>query len=106
MKHHHPYQTKCSAAELQLLEQLREHPELLERFQTILAITANTAGPLQRADEVEGLLIEELRRLGKTTLESWAGRAERTLGEQLKQREPSAVVRKKKRSGGGASLAR
>lgn len=96
MKHEHPHKSKLSSDELQLIERLREHPELMERFQTILEITANTDGPIKRADEVEALLIEQMRRLGNASLESWASRAERTLGEQLKQKDPSAVVRKKK----------
>lgn len=97
MKHEHPHKTKLSPDELQLINRLREHPELMARFQTILEITANAAGgTIKQADEVEALLIEEMRRLGNASLESWASRAERTLGEQLKQKEPSAVVRKKK----------
>jgi len=86
-----------SAQELQLLEQLREHPRLLERFQAILAITTNADGPLKSADEVEELLIEETRRLGNTTMGSWAVRAEQRLAEQLEQKDASAGVRKKKR---------
>jgi hypothetical protein len=97
MKQKHPYQTKLSTAELKLIERLREHPELMERFRSILEVTANADGPVKRADEIEALLIEEMRRLGNATMESWAGRAERTLGEQLKQKDASAVVRKKKR---------
>ena len=85
-----------SAQELQLIEQLREHPLLLERFQAILAITANAEGPLKSADEVEGLLIEETRRLGNTTMGSWAARAEERLAEQLEQKDASAGVRKQK----------
>jgi hypothetical protein len=69
----------------------------MERFRTILEITANADGPFKRADEMEGLLIQEMRRLGNTTMESWANRAERTLGEQLKQKDLSAAVHKKKR---------
>jgi hypothetical protein len=83
--------------EVQLIEQLREHPDLKERFQIILEIAANSTGPLKSADAVEGLLIAELRRLGHTTMGSWAGRAEQRLAEQLKQQDASARVRKKKR---------
>ena len=88
---------ELSVREEQLIEQLREHPELMERFQTILEITANAEGPLKKADEVEGLLIEEMRRLGNTTMGSWAARAEQRLSEQLEQTDATAVVRKKKR---------
>lgn len=66
-----PQPLKLSAAELQLIEQLREHPELLDRFRTLLAITATGDGPPKRADEIEGLLSAELRRLGNATMASW-----------------------------------
>ena len=88
---------KLNPQEVQLIEQLREHPDLKERFQIILEIAANSTGPLKSADEVEGLLIAELRRLGNTTMGSWAGRAEQRLAGQLKQQDASARVRKKKR---------
>jgi hypothetical protein len=97
MKDKHPHRTELSAAELTLIQRLREHPELLERFQHILEIGASSGGTIKKADEVEALLIEELRRLGKDTLESWAGGVERTLGQELQQKDPSATVRKKKR---------
>jgi hypothetical protein len=56
-----------NAGEEQLIERLRQHPELMERFQSILEISANMEGPIKSADEVEALLIEEMRRLGNTT---------------------------------------
>jgi len=86
-----------SAAELQLIEQLRKYPELFERVRSILEITASAEGPIRKADEIEALLIEEMRRLGHTTMETWAGRAEQTLADELKQKNASASVRKKKR---------
>ena len=97
MKDKHPQQTKLTATETQLIEQLREHPELMERFQMILEITANAEGPIKRADEIEALLIQEMRRLGHASMESWASKAEKSLGEQLQQKDQSAGVRKKKR---------
>jgi hypothetical protein len=89
--------SQLSPEELQLIEQLREHPELMERFQMILEISANADGPVKSADEIEGLLIQEMRRLGNTTLGSWAASAERRLAEQLKQKDSWARAHKKKR---------
>lgn len=97
MKNKPPQRSQLSAQELQLIEQLRERPELMERFRTILEIATSREGPVKRADEIEALLIEEMRRLGHATMESWASGAERTLGEQFKQSDASAGVRKKKR---------
>jgi hypothetical protein len=95
MKDKHPKQAPLNEEELQLIEQLREHPKLMERFKNILEITTSTEGPLKRADQVEELLIEEMRRLGNTSMGSWAARTERSLTEQLKQKDSSASVRKK-----------
>ena len=96
MKDKHPHQPKLTAAEAQLIEQLRQRPELMERFQSIVGITSNADGPIKRADEIEALLIEEMRRLGHASMESWASGVEGTLAEQLKQKDDSAGVRKKK----------
>ena len=82
---------------MQLLGRLREHPELMERFQSILETTASGECSIKRAAEVEGLLFEQMRRLGKASMESWAQRAEKTLGAQFQGKNPSAGVRKKKR---------
>lgn len=95
MKNKEPQQTQLSTQELQLIERLRERPELMERFGTILAIATGEEGPIKSADEVEGLLIEELRRLGNETMGSFATGAERRLAEQLRQGDPRASVRKK-----------
>ena len=90
-------QPTLHAAELQLIEQLRKHPELFERVRSILEITASAEGTIKKADEVEALLIEAMRRLGHTTMETWAGKVEQTLGAELEQKDTSASIRKKKR---------
>jgi len=86
-----------TAEELQLVEQLRAHPELRARFQSILEITCAEGVVPRTADEVEGLLIEEMRRLGQTGMSHWAAGAEEQAGRAFKQQEPQARSRKKKR---------
>lgn len=86
-----------TAEELQLIEQLREHPELLARFQSIMALTRNEGTALKTADEVEGLLIEEMRRLGHAGMSQWAVRAEERVSQELKSQGPQVRSRKKKR---------
>jgi inosine/xanthosine triphosphate pyrophosphatase family protein len=83
--------------EKQLIEQLREQPDLLARFQSILGLTRNAGSALKTADEVEGLLIEEMRRLGHAGMSQWAVRAEERVSQELKQQEPDVRSRKKKR---------
>ena len=66
-----------TAQETQLLEQLRRHPEIMARVQSILEIAGRQAGELKTADQVEELLIQEMRQLGHATMSQWAvqGRA-------------------------------
>jgi hypothetical protein len=89
--------SKISPAEVQLIEQLREHPELMERFRSILDLTRNADGPLKTADEVEELLIQELRQLGHTSLCQWATQAEARVSNELKGQDPTIRSRKKNR---------
>ena len=84
-------------AETQLIEQLRQHPEMMVRVQSILEIARNAEGPLKTADEVEELLIEEMRRLGNLTLSQWAIQAEERVSTELRSQDPSVRSRKKKR---------
>ena len=97
MKDEHPRQEQLSTEEQLLIQQLRARPEVMERFKHILEIAVDTDGPIKTADEVEALLIEEMRRLGNATMQGWGEQVERKLGEQLKHTNASARVRKKKR---------
>ncbi len=69
-------QNKLSQPESQPIEQLRQHPDMMARGQSILEITRNAVGRLKTADEAEELLIEEMRRLGNATLSQRAIQAE------------------------------
>lgn len=83
--------------ETRLIEQLRQHPEMMVRVQSILEIARNAEGPLKTADEVEELLIEEMRRLGNVTLGQWASQAEERVSTELKSEDPTVRSRKKRR---------
>jgi uncharacterized protein with PhoU and TrkA domain len=85
------------ASELRLIEQLRQRPEMMERVQSILEITGSTEGPLKTADEVEQLLIQEMRQLGNTSMHQWAMHAEERVSRELKNQDPTMRSRKKKR---------
>jgi hypothetical protein len=83
--------------ETRLIEQLREQPQMMVRVQSILEIARNAEGPLKTADEVEELLIEEMRRLGNVTLRQWASQAEERVSTELKSQDSTVRSRKKKR---------
>lgn len=85
-----------SPAEQQFMQRLRQRPELRERFQSIMELTHTTEGPLKTADEMEELLIQELRQLGSTSMNDFATQAEQRVGEELKGRDATVRSRKKK----------
>ena len=97
--------TPVSVSESQLLERLRQHPEMMERVHSILEIAFNTEGPLKSADQVEELLIQEIRRLGNTSMHEWARQAEQRVSREVKAQDGTLRRHKKKRSSGAVSSA-
>jgi len=64
-------------------ERLKKHPTLRERFESILDIAENANGDCIRADDAEEQVIEEVRKLGQTTLQGWADRQNKEQTERL-----------------------
>ncbi len=95
MKNRHGRTDQRTREEL-LMEALRERPELMERFEAIVALTDSQEGELRSADEVEELLVEEVRRLGSGAMHQWAQGAEERAARELRKEHPQAGVRKKK----------
>ena len=80
-----------------LIQQLRQQPEMLARVQGILDLARAADGPLKTADEVEALLIQELRQLGSTTMQQWATQAEARVSTELQAQDATVRGLKKKR---------
>ena len=85
-----------NAKENELIEQLRRQPQIMERVQEILQI-AQAEGPLRTADEIEELLLEEMRRLGNATMNQWAAQAHERISREVQAEDRSLLKRKKKR---------
>ncbi len=96
MKNQDEVRLKRDAVEQRFLERLRQHPELLSRFESILELAHNNDGPLKTADQVEELLVEELRQLGNVSMNQWAHRAGTRVSNELKASDDSVRSRKKK----------
>jgi hypothetical protein len=88
-------QTKLER-ERALIEKLRKRPRLMERLESIVAMSEAEGEKLPTADEVEERLIEEIRRLGSEVMGQWAENAESRVGQELEQKQPGVGVRKKK----------
>ena len=67
------------ASDESLLQRLNSHPLLRQRLESILEVVEGQQGGLKRADDVEERLVQELRRLGQESLQTWAqGQVEQT----------------------------
>ncbi len=83
--------------EHRLFEQLKRRPDLFERIESIMALAQEPEdGPVRKADDVEHLLIEQLRQLGNETLTNWGKSAEEKVSCQLKTQSVKVQQREKK----------
>lgn len=83
--------------ETRLIQQLRQQPSMLARVQGILELAHAADGPLKTADEIEALLIQELRQLGRTTMNQWAAQAQERVSAELQAQDTTVRGLKKKR---------
>jgi hypothetical protein len=78
-----------------IVEGLRRHPEMRERFEAILKISDAKEERLLNVDEAEERLIQEVRGLGNQAMSDWAVAAEERMAQQFKSEHPKAGVKKK-----------
>jgi hypothetical protein len=86
---------QLSEEEIMHIERLRKRPDLRERFEAILEISDGEEGELRSADEVEALLIEEVRKLGNASMGQWAREAEARVGQEHQKKNPGSYSGKK-----------
>ena len=88
----------------EIMEGLREHPQIRSRIAALLAVVNDAAGDFKRADEAEDRLVEEIRGLGQEVMQTWAqGQVEQT--EEDVRRTGRAHREGKKNSAGTPRLA-
>lgn len=91
--------------QLESLEQrINAHPELKAKIEVLLSVVENAEGNLIRADEAEQRVVEEIRQLGQSALQSWANRQNQQQVDAFIQRNASASRGGKKNSIGTADL--
>ena len=66
-------------------ERLQAHPHLRDRIFQILSIAEDAEGKIDKADEAEERVIEELRKLGQEVLQDWAIGKEKQKVEQMEK---------------------
>ena len=88
----------------EIMEGLREHPQIRSRIAGLLAVMNDAGGDLKRADDAEDRLIEEIRGLCQEAMQTWAqGQVEQT--EEDVRRTGRAYREGKKNSAGTPRLA-
>jgi hypothetical protein len=85
--------------EVSLDERLREYPELRERFEEMLKIVENSEGDVVKADDAEELVVQEIRRIGRTAMQGWAERKHRRVVREFDKRK--GLSRKEKKTSTG-----
>jgi|ERR1700733_2414999 len=90
--------------DMKILERIKAHPGLKERFEAILDIAENKSGELITADQAEGKAIEEIEKLGQELLKEWALRRQDKAIEKAKETHPNAKRHEKKSSTGNRHL--
>jgi len=83
-------------ADQQLLEALNRHPQLKERIMAIVRLAGGQEGAPCTADEIETLLIAEVRQLGRETMGEWAQAQARRVVSEVGQQHPQSYRSKKK----------
>lgn len=78
-----------------LASRLERYPQLRARMEGVLDIVENVRGDLDKADDAEQQVIEELRQMGRDILNGWAGNQEQQKSEEL-QNIPTTHKYKKK----------
>lgn len=83
-----------------LEDRLAAHPELRTKIESLLSVVENAEGDVERADEAEQQVIEEIRSLGQAAFQGWSERAHQTVQESFIETHPQAHRSRKKNSTG------
>jgi|SaaInlV_165m_DNA_1040744.scaffolds.fasta_scaffold124709_2 hypothetical protein len=87
--------SEATKPEEEMLQLLRRHPEIAQRFQAIAKLADGSSGQVLSADQIELLLLQETRALGKVAMEGWAQELEQRLAGQFKEQNPDTRYGKK-----------
>lgn len=96
MEDNHRAQPDLTPKEIDLIDQLRRKPLIMQRVQEILSLANAGDGPLKTADQIEEMLIQEMRQLGNATMTEWAVQAQQRVNQDLRRKDPTVRKRKKK----------
>lgn len=78
-----------------LAEKLATHPELEKRVSELIELVEAESGHLDRADEAEEAVIDNLKELGSELLTDWGAHKEKQKFEEARKLHPESNAKKK-----------
>ncbi len=78
---------------------MNAHPLLRDRMEMLLRVVENAAGDVEKADEAERLVIEEIRQMGNAALQRWAENQHKKKVEEFEKSKRGSRRRKKNSTG-------
>lgn len=68
-----------------LLQRLRKQPAIRGRLAALLDVAEDSAGDLRLADDAEGRVTQEIRRMGRDLMQAWADHQVQAREEELRR---------------------
>jgi hypothetical protein len=83
--------------EQDFITRLKKYPSLEIRFQELLDIVENSAGDLDKADDAEERVTQELQKMGNALLGNWARNQEEKKYQETVSKKPDLRLHSKKK---------
>jgi hypothetical protein len=96
MSNRHGSQDRKGQVKRSLEERLKDHPDLIARLEALADIVENSDGDVEKADEAERRVLEEVRLMGHQVLQGWARRQQRKKAEAAWSQEGELKRQEKK----------
>jgi len=77
-------------------ERIEAYPALKKQMEDMLDIVENVEGKVDKADDAEIQVVDNMRKIGATALEEWAMQREKTATEKWTSEHPGLVKHGKK----------
>ncbi len=81
---------------ISFVKDLSEHPKMFEQVKRMLAMVKNSDEKIMSAHEVEQQVIDDVRTLGKETIQSWANEQNKKAGTNYKNKVKEVHLNGKK----------
>lgn len=83
--------------EQDFITRLKKYPSLETRFKELLDIVENSAGDLDKADDAEERVTQELQKMGNSLLCNWALNQEEKKYQEALSKKPDRKLHSKKK---------